>query len=101
MRQDLGALINNPNGSDIKLRASEDTALPEKRLHLPEHSSSEEQVDDGNPRQLAPEQDTKGNFIYAHKAFLMTRCPVFEAMLSNGSSARKKKKFDLHALRIA
>jgi hypothetical protein len=69
---DYRNMLNNPMGSDLKLR-----------IAAPQNDPSGEPGDgpDGSRGDDNPSDDV-GNFLYAHKIILATRCRVFNAMLT-------------------
>eukprot|EP01122_Echinamoeba_exundans_P010490 TRINITY_DN393_c0_g1_i1.p1 TRINITY_DN393_c0_g1~~TRINITY_DN393_c0_g1_i1.p1 ORF type:complete len:497 (+),score=111.41 TRINITY_DN393_c0_g1_i1:80-1492(+) len=69
---DFRNMLNNPMGSDLKLRIA---APPNDPSGEPGDGLDGSRGDD-NP------SDDMGNFLYAHKIILATRCRVFNAMLN-------------------
>lgn len=88
LTSDYKAMLNNPMGSDIKLRI-----VPSSQSDPSGGSSTANAASDDDPP-----SDDAGDFLYAHKIILATRCRVFHAMLTGEMKERNSSSVHLREI---
>lgn len=88
LASDFRLMLNNPMGSDIKLR-----------IAFKNDPAGDQALDDTPVDAEDNPSDANGQFLYAHKIILATRCRVFNAML-NGEM-RERNLADIYIREIS